>query len=193
MTQHARQPDRPGWALKRLLDIHDGMRNDLTLLQRAVTAVTEDGQEVDTAAAALGELSFRQPGWTLRRFCAGFCGFVHEHHATEDTMLFPMLLQQQAGSDGALDGVVDRLRAEHRTLTGHLDEVERALGALPGDAAAKTAAAGAMARLSQHLEAHLRLEEERLAPALNAMSRVVTEDEIPPPPARFGISGSSSG
>jgi hypothetical protein len=45
MTQPARRPDHQGWAYRRLLDIHDGMRNDLALLRRAVTAVTEDGQD----------------------------------------------------------------------------------------------------------------------------------------------------
>jgi hemerythrin-like domain-containing protein len=94
---------------------------------------------------------------------------MHGHHATEDAVLFPMLLRRQ-GADGVLGVVVDRLRAEHRALTGLLDAVEQALGALPGDAAAK-AATGAMARLSDQLEAHLRFEEEQLAPALNALSR----------------------
>jgi hemerythrin-like domain-containing protein len=64
----------------------------------------------------------------------------------------------------------DRLGAEHRALAGLLDELERALGALPGDAAATVAATGAVARLSDRLEAHLRVEEEQLAPALNALS-----------------------
>jgi Hemerythrin HHE cation binding domain len=128
MTGPARRPDHQGWALRRLLDLHEGLRSDLARLRRAVAAVAEDGQDVDAAAAALGGLSFRQPGWTLRRFCAGFCESVHGHHATEDTVLFPMLLRRQIRTDGALGGVVDRLRAEHRTLTGLLDGIEQALG-----------------------------------------------------------------
>ena len=120
-------------------------------------------------------------GWALRRFCAGFCGAVHGHHATEDRVLFPMLLRR-SGTDGALGGVIDRLGAEHRTLTAHLHRVERALDDLPGDAAARAAAAGAMARLSDQLEAHLRFEEERLAPALNALPRDVSSAVVPAPP-----------
>jgi Hemerythrin HHE cation binding domain len=104
-------------------------RSDLAVLRRAVTAVTEDGRDVDAAVAALGELSFKEPGWTLRRLCAGFCGAVHQHHTTEDEALVPMLLRQ-LGMDGELGGVIDRLRTEHRSLTGHLDEIERALGRL---------------------------------------------------------------
>lgn len=93
MTEPAHRTDDQGWALRRLREIHDGLRNDLALLRRAVTAAAEADRDVDAAAATLGELSFRRPGWTLRRFCAGFCGAVHGHHATEDRVLFPMLLR----------------------------------------------------------------------------------------------------
>lgn len=74
-------------------------------------------------------------------------------------------------------------------MTGHLDQVERALGGLSGDAAAKAATTDAMARLSDELEAHLRFEEEQLAPALNALSQVVSQEEVPAP-QRSGMSGS---
>jgi hypothetical protein len=46
-----------------------------------------------------------------------------------------------------------------------------------------------MARLSDELEAHLRFEEEQLAPALNALSQVVSQEEVPAP-QRSGMSGS---
>lgn len=143
MTEPAHRTDDQGWALRRRREIHDGLRNDLALLRRAVTAAAEADRDVDAAAATLGELSFRRPGWTLRRFCAGFCGAVHGHHATEDRVLFPMLLRR-SGTDGALGG--------------------------------------AMARLSDQLEAHLRFEEERLAPALNALPRDVSSAEVSAPP-----------
>jgi Hemerythrin HHE cation binding domain len=187
----SRESNGRGWALTRLIDLHTGMRNDLALLRRAVAAITEDGQDVDSAVAAIANLSIKQPRWSLRTYCASFCGFVHEHHAVEDSALFPMLLERQGGQDAAFRGVIDKLRADHRTLAGHLDEVERALGALPGDAAASAAAAGAMQRLTEHLEAHLDFEEAQLAPALNALSAAVAEEDFPapPPPEHFGISG----
>jgi hypothetical protein len=118
MTEPTRRGDRQGWALRRLLEIHDGLRSDLARLRRAVAAVSEDGQDVDAATAALGALSFRQPGWTLRRFCAGFCASVHGHHATEDTVLFPILLRRQ-GADGAL-GVVVVVLARANGDRGHV-------------------------------------------------------------------------
>jgi hemerythrin-like domain-containing protein len=80
--------------------------------------------------------------------------------------------------------VIDKLMADHRILTGYLDEVEKTLGALPGDAAARTAAAAAVERLAEHLEAHLDFEEGDLASALNMLSRVVSEGDFPAPPPR---------
>jgi hypothetical protein len=194
MTQDASnaRSDVQGWALTRLLEIHDGMRNDLALLRSAVGAFTEDGHDADMAAAELNRLSIKEPGWTLRGYCARFCSFVHEHHATEDTMMFPMLLEQAASQDTEFVELVAKLQADHRTLASYLDDMDRALGALSGDAAAMSAAADAVRRLSELLEAHLRFEEENLAPALAALSSVVSEDDVPaPPPEAFGVSGSS--
>jgi hypothetical protein len=180
-----------GWALTRLVRMHTGMRNDLALLRRAVAVITEGGQDLAAAAAVLGTLSLRAPGWTLRRYCASFCGFVHGHHEVESSMLFPTLVERQ-GDDTEFRQVIDRLDAEHHTLAAHLDAADRALVALPGDAAARAAAAGALARLAELLAAHLDYEETSLAPALNAFSRAVPEDAFPaPPPEHFGISGAA--
>lgn len=163
------------------------MRDDLAVLRRAVFAVTrpDDDQDAAAAIAALGEVSFRDPAWSLRRYCAHFCRFVHDHHSVEDTMLFPVLLAHEHNRD-ELATVIRRLQDDHRTLSRHLDEVEDAMTAAAGDDAAKAAAAKAAAveaieRLAGHLEAHLALEEETLAPALNALSEVVAEDDLPPP------------
>jgi Hemerythrin HHE cation binding domain len=194
-TRHADRSGEQGWALARLIGLHDGMRNDLALLRRAVAAATRDGAEADAAAAALDDLSFRQPGWSLRTYCAEFCGFVHEHHSVEDAMVFPALLQQQGVKDPELRKVIDKLSADHRVLTGYLDEVERALGALPGDEAARERAAAAVARLSERLQAHLDFEEDNLASALNMLSRVVSEADFPapPPPERYEVSRHGQG
>lgn len=77
MKPDARQAGRrgeQGWALTRLIGLHNGMRNDLALLRRAVAAATEDGAEAYAAAAALDDLSFRQPGWSLQAYCTEICG-----------------------------------------------------------------------------------------------------------------------
>jgi hypothetical protein len=171
----------PGWALTRLIKLHDAMRSDMAVLQRISTAAASGDSA--TAEAALRELSIRRPGWNLRRFCASFCGFVHEHHSVEDAIVFPMLLEHAGGDQPELAAVVDKLQADHLVLTGYLDEVERALAAGPDDPAARTAAVPAVERLSEHLHAHLAYEETQLAAALNAISRVVSEDQVPASPS----------
>jgi iron-sulfur cluster repair protein YtfE (RIC family) len=168
----------PGWALRRLIELHAKMRDDLALLRKLVGDIAHASPDMGT----LERLSFNQPGWALHRYCAGFCGFVREHHTTEDTMVFPMLL---AHEDGQLTDVIDNLRADHRTLAGLLDEAQRLVAALPGDAVARTAAAGAVERLAENLQSHIHFEERNLAPALNALSYVVSEDDVPPPPAEY--------
>jgi hypothetical protein len=65
--------------------------------------------------------------------------------------------------------------------------VLRTVGDLPGDAAAREAATNAVNRLSERLRAHLDVEERLLTPALNAVSLVVSEDDVPaPPPEHLG-------
>jgi len=190
---HGSNPNNnAGWALTRLIRLHQGMREDLALLGRVSHALRrgDDG----AAARMLAGLSMSATGWRVRAFCAAFCGFVHEHHATEDAIVFPMVLRQ----DPSLRAVVDKLMAEHRELAGYLDEVEGAFEALAGhgaareavrDAAPREAAVRAVEQLSVRLAAHLEFEERELAPALNAVSLVVSEDEVPPPPPEaFGVS-----
>jgi hemerythrin-like domain-containing protein len=99
-----------------------------------------------------------------------------------------MLREHARASEDGLAQVIDKLRADHRTLAGHLDDVERSLDALPGDPEARAEAATMVERLAEHLEAHLAFEEQSLAPALTAVSSVVSEAAVPPPPPEsFGI------
>lgn len=166
-----------GWAYTRLIELHDAMRRDVALLRRASAAVA--GGEQGAAEAALRELSMRRPGWTLTRFCAAFCGFVHEHHAVEDAVMFPMVLQHGNGDTGELRAVMAKLTADHQALAGRLAEVEQTLGQ-PGSGGPDLARA--VARLAEDLEEHLAFEEASLGPALDAVSRVVSEEDVPAPP-----------
>jgi hypothetical protein len=174
-----------GWALTRLIKLHDGMRDDLALLRRALAAVTDGGQDPNQIAASLGDLSFTQPGWSLQRYCAGFCTFVHDHHAMEDSTVFPMALEH-GGNELAI--VISKLKADHEALADNVNKVEVALARLPGDPAARRLALDALDSLTERLTAHLAFEEEQLGPALNALSRVVPEDAVPPPPQYSAIS-----
>jgi hemerythrin-like domain-containing protein len=147
---------------RRLVTIHRHMRHDLDRLRRMMTAVPDDAAATEAVSAALR----LRRSWALRQHCTNFCGLVHGHHAIEDTALFPALRRTGPG----LAATIDRLEAEHRELIDHLDDLEHALAALPGDTAARTAASAAMARLAQHLDAHLRYEEAHLMPALTRLT-----------------------
>jgi hypothetical protein len=170
----------PGWALRRLVMLHDNIRDDLLLLRQLVVSIGQGQVKREETAAVFGRLSFRERGWTLRTYCAGFCSFVHQHHTTEESVLFPMLLGQQNGN---LRDVIEKLRADHRVLAELLDDVESAVDVLPADPAATAAATEAIERLAEQLQAHLSFEERGLAAALEAMSLAVSEDDVPSPPA----------
>lgn len=172
----------PGWALARLQEVHEGIRADLATLEQAVAALDGGRPDAEQAAAALADLSFRKPGWSLRAFCAEFCSFIHDHHAVENAVVFPSVLRF-AGDRPGIKETVARLRAEHQQLVAYVDEAEQAIAALP-DTGAATAAQAVIGRLAAHLTAHLAYEEESLAEALNEMSRQVTPAQlgVPEPP-----------
>jgi hypothetical protein len=178
-----------GWALTRLLQLHKGIRADVELLGR-IGAAVEAGDD-EGAQADLQRLTTRTPSWTLHTFCAAFCDFVAAHHTTEDALMFPMLLQHADGQGADLAQVIDKLKADHRALAGYLDRARHAVAALSGDPATRSAAVHAVEDVARHLTAHLDEEEQRLGPALNAVSRVVPEHEVPPPPPEHlhGVAG----
>jgi hypothetical protein len=178
-----------GWSLTRLLELHKGIRADVALLGR-VGAAVEAGDD-RAALADLRRLTARTPSWTVQSFCVAFCDFVAAHHATEDALMFPMLLQHADGQVADLAQVIDKLKAEHRALAGYLDRAQHAVAALSGEPATRSAAVHAVQDVARHLTAHLDEEEQRLGPALNAVSRVVPEHEVPPPPPEHlhGVSG----
>ncbi|WP_084964241.1 hemerythrin domain-containing protein [Thermoactinospora rubra] len=181
MTEHASPPAGPqGWALTRLIKLHDALRGDMALLRSVGAAVA--GGDDETAAAALRELAVRRPDWTLRKFCASFCDFVHGHHSVEDEVMFPMLLQHGGDDTARLAQVIEKLRADHEVIAGHLAEIEQAIADGTADPFRASSVLAAIDRLAGELDEHLAYEETQLAAALNAFSMVVSEDDIPEPP-----------
>jgi len=96
--------------------------------------------------------------------CLRYCRFVHSHHHAESAMLFPALRR----ADPALNPVVDRLEAEHRAVSGRLDEVEAAAQALAGhdEASLRERLATALQELSTDLLEHLQYEEDHISDTL---------------------------
>jgi len=174
---------RRGWVLTRLIQLHEGIRGDVTLLRR-VSAAVRDGDD-PRAKAELRRLAGRGPAWTVQTFCVAFCNFVRGHHDTEDSIVFPLLLEHAGGQVDGIGHVIEKLKADHRVLAGHLNRAQEAVAALPGDAATRSWAVRIVDDLGTHLAAHLDDEERRLGPALDALSRAVPEHAVPSPTARY--------
>jgi iron-sulfur cluster repair protein YtfE (RIC family) len=156
--------DPRGEALfQELLWVHDLVRRDLATVRELAVRVV-DGMPPGELQAELEALETRGPLWQLRVHCLHYCRFVHHHHRLEDVALFPALRR----SDPQLAPVVDRLEADHRRVSDHLDEVGAAADALAQEdtVEARRRVAESLDALATHLLAHLDFEEESVGPAI---------------------------
>src|SRR2546425_10608795 len=122
--------DRPETARGRmlyemLLAVHALIRRDLDRVERLAAAVL-DGLLADGVHEELEALKSNSMLWQFQVSCLRYCGFVHLHHHAEDRDFFDELEQ----TNPAITPVVERLRAEHRTVSDYLDAVEGAARAL---------------------------------------------------------------
>jgi hemerythrin-like domain-containing protein len=99
--------------------------------------------------------------WQFQVSCLRWCRLVHLHHNAEDAEFFDELEE----ANPAIGSVVERLRAEHREVSDHLDTVEAAARALSSHDSldARRAVARALQALAGHLLAHLDYEEQNVA------------------------------
>jgi hypothetical protein len=140
--------------------LHDMVRRDLQTCRDLAAAVLA-GADV---RVGIDNLQTNGPLFQLRVNCLQYCGFVHHHHALEDAMVFPAI--RRAAPD--LGVTIDRLQADHRQVSGLLDEVDAAADDLDGSttAPARQRLAGALTDLAGVLTEHLAFEETVLAPVL---------------------------
>ena len=143
-----------------LLAVHAGIRGELAGVERLAAAVV-DGLSVDGLSQELKALRSNGTLWQFQVSCLRYCRFVHSHHHAEDTDFFDELEE----TNPALAPIVDRLRAEHRAVSDHLDAVEAAARALTDNDSvdARRAVADALEALEGHLLAHLEFEERSVA------------------------------
>ena len=143
-----------------LLSIHALIRRDLTSVERLAGAVL-DGLPADGVHEELESLKNNGMLWQFQVSCLRHCRFVHSHHHAEDTEFFDELEE----TNPAIGPVVDRLRADHRAVSGYLDAVEAAARALTEDDGrdARRAVVDALEVLEGHLLAHLDYEELNIA------------------------------
>ena len=161
-------PDPRGEALvAELRWVHDMIRRDLRTVRRMAADVTA-GLAAEQIQAGLASLAAAGPLWQLTVNCLQYCRFVHSHHRAESALLFPALRK----ANPALSPVVDKLEADHLSVSRLLDEVGTAARALGEreDPAVREQLGAALQNLSTDLLAHLDYEEEHISGTLRTWS-----------------------
>ena len=158
--EQAPETSRGRLLFEMLLAVHTGIRGELSYVERLAAAVV-DGLSADELNQELEALRSTSTLWQFQVSCLRYCRFVHLHHHAEDRDFFGELEE----TNPAIGPVVERLRAEHRAVSGYLDTVEAAARALTDDdsLAARRAVADALKALEGHLLAHLDFEERSIA------------------------------
>jgi len=146
--------------------VHDMLRRDLATVKE-IAAATSAGEPAARVRDSLNDLHTRGPLLRLQANCLGYCQLVHSHHGGEDGMLFPAVRRAAPH----LAATIDRLEADHRTVSDLLDRIEAAARDLGGDdATARVRLVEALDGLTTHLHEHLAFEERALAPVLRGWS-----------------------
>jgi iron-sulfur cluster repair protein YtfE (RIC family) len=143
--------------------VHDAIRHDLRVC-RKLAAEVERGASPEQVHERIQSLKTNGPLWRLRANCLHYCRFVHSHHRAEDILLFTAVRR----SSPELTPAVDRLEADHREVSGRLEEIETAASALleRGDADARDRVVRALEAVSDVLLSHLTREEELIGPII---------------------------
>ena len=164
MTE-ASTPD--GALLSELKWVHGMIRRNLQTC-RELASLATDSAPANMVREQDQRYQTRDPLLQLRTSCLQTCHFVHAHHGAEDAVVFPAVRADAPH----LDAVVDKLGADHRTVSKALDRVEAATAALgtPDDARAPRLLVEALDELAVPLLEHLSFEEQSLAPVLNSWS-----------------------
>ncbi|TQS25578.1 LLM class flavin-dependent oxidoreductase [Microbispora sp. KK1-11] len=143
---------------RRLVLIHDHLRQELTQIRDALEQVAAGRSDAAALRSMINELTMRQNYWTLGTFCASYCRLLTTHHTIEDEHMFPML----AAAQESLAPVVTRLEQEHEVIAGVLTELDAALVAMIEDPDRLDGVRDQVDLLSDVLLSHLRYEEEEL-------------------------------
>lgn len=142
--------------------VHDMIRRDLRKV-RQMTADAAAGRAAGEIRAGIRSLAAGGPLWQLKAGCLHYCRFVHSHHHAESVLLFPALRR----ANPALNPVVDKLEADHASVSDLLGEVETAARELSdAEDAARERLTQALQQLSADLLAHLQYEEDHISDTL---------------------------
>jgi alkanesulfonate monooxygenase SsuD/methylene tetrahydromethanopterin reductase-like flavin-dependent oxidoreductase (luciferase family) len=146
-----------------LVDVHDGLRAELSRLRDMIEQVAAGHRDPAAVRSFINRMTIRQNGWTLGAFCASYCRVVAGHHTLEDRSIFPHL----RNADADLAPVIDRLEQEHEVIADLLERVDRTMAALVTDGRDGMAEVRAVMDLfGDALLSHLSYEERELVEPL---------------------------
>jgi len=155
-------PDQQA-AGQHLVDVHDGLRAELSRLRDMVEQVAAGHRDPAAVRSFINRMTIRQNGWTLGAFCASYCRVVAGHHTLEDRSIFPHLRT----GDADLAPVIDRLEEEHEVIADLLERVDQAMRALVSeDPDGMDKARATMDLFGDALLSHLSYEERELVEPL---------------------------
>ena len=144
---------------RHLIDVHDGLRAELSRLRVALDEVAAGESDPAALRSFFNRMTMRQNNWTLGAFCQSYCRAVTGHHTLEDSSVFPHLGQ----ADPRLQAVLDRLGEEHETIAEILERIDAALVALvAGEAGAMDRVADAVDLIADAMASHFSYEEREL-------------------------------
>jgi len=157
--------------LEMLSACHHRVERQCETLRRLVAHVASHGPDDDARVAAAAVMRY-------------FDTAARDHHADEETDLFPALVESMAGSDAVcIRELVDSLTLDHRALEAHWRQLRVKLQAIAaGDAA--SLASDDIEPLITLYERHIEREEKELLPmaarllsddALDAVGRAMRE------------------
>ena len=179
-------PDQQA-AGRHLIDVHDGLRRELTELRDLIAQVAQGEREAAAARSFIARMTIRQNHWTLGTFCESYCRVVTQHHTLEDRGVFPHIQR----SEPALAPVIERLEEEHETIADLLERVDQALVGLVSSQDDGIAGVDrAVAILNDALLSHFSYEERELIEPLARLGFYLSAAAtVEARRARLGVAG----
>jgi hemerythrin-like domain-containing protein len=151
---------------KHLVDVHDGLRAELSRLREVVDEVGAGGTDPAALQSFFNRMTIRQNNWTLGAFCQAYCRAVTGHHSLEDSSVFPHL----GKADARLEAVLTRLGEEHEVIAEILERIDAALVALvASEPEAMNRVREAVDLITNAMASHFSYEERELVEPLSRL------------------------
>jgi hemerythrin-like domain-containing protein len=137
--------------LEMLSACHHRVEQQCATLRRLVAHLSTHGADKDARIAAVAVMRY-------------FDTSAKDHHADEETDLFPALIESMAGSDAVcIRELVESLTADHRALESHWQRLRLVLQGIAAGASLPLAPADVESFIALY-ERHIAREEKELLP-----------------------------